>query len=786
MSSRPESFSVASLHFPVNFSEVAAELADNDEIPDVYQLLDLRQISPFSGMKPSAEKFPGAMILRRCTKGRTLFCQGDAGQTAFLILTLTEALAVLRALHQGALPRQDVMTLLPTSGPLQKSHDARGTKLPRSSGQNNQHSSLQSLESEIERLETRIAQRAAESTDSLRPIAEARLLTAPDSSGRRKGLLHRLVTAMTRRAARPDAQFTAQSIPSDGPQDLHKETLCAPLYEGDVIGEASCLHFAPRSSTVTFTVGTEASPVYVMEIMRHVLEALRRNASFRRKIDETYRQRAMESHIRSLPMFRMLSDNDYAWLSPQLELVSFSDGQILQDEYQPETESCYLIRNGVVRVMQNLGCLLSAEELSDPKKTLQNIFEWKNRAGLPEQIFGELPTDLQKLVETASEDGFFPESEQVELLRSGLNKWIQISRTATTQIQSEGGCIRVIGHPEWQFNATEFPVNKATWGPLEFRILNRSILESLCRECLQRRATITTRRRTINYATRGELIGEMTALHNQESESTSIVFSHDPRQSPRTLATKKVSQSVDVVRIPVRALRELTERSPKFRQYVQQTAPRPLPKRPITNQTPLPVAASDTRDFQAIGLAWGQSLMVIDLDRCTRCNECVRACVDSHDDGRTRLHLDGPRFENRYLIPTTCRSCLDPVCMIGCPVGAIHRGDRGEVWISDHCIGCSRCADQCPYGSIQMDLLSQQETATSGFNFLSSPEFIPPVTHEKAVVCDQCRFTPSGNPACLYACPHDAAIRVDGRAYFRGTDDANTRNQQKSGLYHET
>ena len=777
---------MVSLHFPVNLSQLAAELVGKDEIPDVNQLLDLRQTSPFSGMKPSAEKFPGAMILRRCTKGRTLFHQGDPGQTAFLILTATEALGVFRAFHKGALQRQEVMTRTQMSGPLQESHQARGAQSPSLPGQHNQHASLQALESEIERLESHIAERTAEATDCLRQVAEARLLAGPENPSRRKGLLHRLVAAMTRRAARPETQFTAQSIPSDGPQDLHQETLCAPLYEGDVIGEASCLHFAPRSSTVTITEGTDASPVYVMEIMRHVLEALCRNASFRKKIDETYRQRAMESHIRSLPMFRTLTDDDYAWLSPQLELESFSDGQILQDEYQTETESCYLIRNGVVRVMQNLGCLLSAEELSDPKKTLLSIFEWKNRAGLPEQIFGELPTDLQKLVETASEEGFCLKSEQVELLRCGLNTWIQTSRIATTQIQSEAGCHRVIGHPEWQLNSSVLPVNKATWGPLEFRILNRTILETLCRECLERRSTIATRRRTVNYATRGEVIGEMTALHNQESYSTSIAFSHDPQQLPRTLATKKVSQSVDVVRIPVRALRELAARSPKFRQYVQQSVPGPVPKRPTKNQTLLPVSASDTREFQAMGLAWGQSLMVIDLDRCTRCNECVRACVDSHDDGRTRLHLDGPRFENRYLVPATCRSCLDPVCMIGCPVGAIHRGDRGEVWISDHCIGCSRCADQCPYGSIQMDLLSQQETATSGFHFLSSPEFIPPVTHEKAVVCDQCRFTPSGKPACLYACPHDAAIRVDGRAYFKGTDDADTENRQQSELCHAT
>ena len=53
---------------------------------------------------------------------------------------------------------------------------------------------------------------------------------------------------------------------------------------------------------------------------------------------------------------------------------------------------------------------------------------------------------------------------------------------------------------------------------------------------------------------------------------------------------------------------------------------------------------------------WG---MTIDLDRCTRCDECVRACVATHDDGRSRLFLEGPRY-GPYLVPTTCRSWARP------------------------------------------------------------------------------------------------------------------------------
>jgi len=31
-----------------------------------------------------------------------------------------------------------------------------------------------------------------------------------------------------------------------------------------------------------------------------------------------------------------------------------------------------------------------------------------------------------------------------------------------------------------------------------------------------------------------------------------------------------------------------------------------------------------------------QSLLVLDLEKCTRCDECTKACADSHD-GVTRL-----------------------------------------------------------------------------------------------------------------------------------------------------
>jgi Fe-S-cluster-containing hydrogenase component 2 len=147
---------------------------------------------------------------------------------------------------------------------------------------------------------------------------------------------------------------------------------------------------------------------------------------------------------------------------------------------------------------------------------------------------------------------------------------------------------------------------------------------------------------------------------------------------------------------------------------------------------------------------------VLDLDKCTRCDNCVRACADAHD-GVTRLVREGLRFD-KYLVATSCRQCRDPLCMVGCPVGSIRRRNSLEVIIEDWCIGCGLCANNCPYGNINLHPFTVEAEDPD------APGHKRAMVREKATSCDLCHD--HAEPSCVYACPHDAAHRVDPRTYF--------------------
>lgn len=223
----------------------------------------------------------------------------------------------------------------------------------------------------------------------------------------------------------------------------------------------------------------------------------------------------------------------------------------------------------------------------------------------------------------------------------------------------------------------------------------------------------------------------------------------------RRVATCTSLDHVDLVRISADAFNEVLEQFPQVRTALLKTAEKRLLENAEMTKR---IDSVPLAEFLSQGLFEAQSLLVLDLEKCTRCDECTKACADSHA-GVTRLIREGLRFD-KFLVASSCRSCLDPYCLVGCPVNAIQKGSSREIQILDHCIGCGKCADNCPYGNINMhsgEVVYEQNPSHP----LADRKGRVAVVQQKATTCDLCKSY-DGTPSCVYACPHDAAHRMKG------------------------
>lgn len=172
------------------------------------------------------------------------------------------------------------------------------------------------------------------------------------------------------------------------------------------------------------------------------------------------------------------------------------------------------------------------------------------------------------------------------------------------------------------------------------------------------------------------------------------------------------------------------------------------------------------------GIGEATDVLLIDENLCVGCDNCEKACADSHE-GLSRLDREAGRTYAHLHVPTSCRHCEHPHCMSDCPPDAIHRGPDGEVFIDDSCIGCGNCQRYCPYGVIRMDKVPPEKPSLLNWLFFGSgpgpgePDKLWSKKHsdpsvekpKKAIKCDMCAGI-KGGPACVRACPTGAAIRV--------------------------
>src|SRR5438874_4023459 len=248
------------------------------------------------------------------------------------------------------------------------------------------------------------------------------------------------------------------------------------------------------------------------------------------------------------------------------------------------------------------------------------------------------------------------------------------------------------------------------------------------------------------YLSRGDFFGEIGLL-----------------RSIKRIATCSALDAVDVVKVPGAEFNLMLEKFPGVRAQLEPVADARMA---ATKSRVIPPGLR-LDDYLNQGLFEAQNLLLIDLDNCTRCDACVQACAKAHD-GISRLLRDGLRYDH-FLVATACRSCRDPLCMTQCPVGSIRRKENLEIIIEDWCIGCGKCAELCPYGNINMhplEVMKEVKTEIKGTEGAPAQVKIEKkkMTAYKANTCDLC--TQLSTPSCVYACPHDAAKRVDPQRFF--------------------
>jgi cGMP-dependent protein kinase 2 len=274
----------------------------------------------------------------------------------------------------------------------------------------------------------------------------------------------------------------------------------------------------------------------------------------------------------------------------------------------------------------------------------------------------------------------------------------------------------------------------------------------------------------LSYVPAGSYVGEMAVIDG----------------SLRT-ATVKAAIRSQVVRLPGAPFRRLLAAKPELRRRMldDMTARRDInafiESRKENFDGVVDMYSSVAGFLVEQGIGEATDVLLIDETLCIGCDNCEKACADSHD-GLSRLNREAGKTYAKLHVPTSCRHCENPYCMTDCPPNAIQRGPDGEVFISDACIGCGNCQRACPYDVIRMDKVPPPKPGLFSWMLFGKgpgpgePDYAWRSKQPKAKVeapkvaikCDMCTGK-SGGPACVRACPTGAAIRVSPEEFLSVT-----------------
>ncbi len=111
-------------------------------------------------------------------------------------------------------------------------------------------------------------------------------------------------------------------------------------------------------------------------------------------------------------------------------------------------------------------------------------------------------------------------------------------------------------------------------------------------------------------------------------------------------------------------------------------------------------------------MATKKYVMLIDSERCVKCDACVTACRAEWNTpvGYSRNWVSEVMGEDADGLPKLsflsgrCHHCDNPPCVPACPTGASYKRDDGMVLVDrELCTGCEFCVDVCPYDARYRD-----------------------------------------------------------------------------------
>ncbi|HUL33659.1 MAG TPA: hydrogenase 2 operon protein HybA [Candidatus Eisenbacteria bacterium] len=178
--------------------------------------------------------------------------------------------------------------------------------------------------------------------------------------------------------------------------------------------------------------------------------------------------------------------------------------------------------------------------------------------------------------------------------------------------------------------------------------------------------------------------------------------------------------------------------------------------------------------------------LMYDATVCIGCRACMPACqnanglkpdlgasgglymqpdsLNAHTKNLIKLYVAADGHERSFM-KQQCMHCVDPACVSGCPMKALHKEPHGVVgWNPTVCIGCRYCQIACPF---------------------NIPKFEWDKVNPKIVKCELCRHIVGktvSQPACTQVCPTHAVI------YGKRSDllaEAHLRIKAKPGFYFE-